>query len=153
LLLAERILSADRDYMAGEAALKVADAAVPPDAVLGREGVPEVLEALGLLSAVYRWDGARVALITLTRCRLGVLFSADTLHGHVPPRAWKLIPGVITTLLAQGLIVRAGHTARSAVAHRKAPLYRLTLAGEWLSRQVAPIPGMTPHLENLQGGR
>jgi len=142
-MLAERVTTADRDYIAGEAALTVADRATSTgDARL-------LLEALGLEGASCRWDVVRIALVVLERCRNQRLFSAETLHLYVPQRARRLMPPAVTWLLKDGLIEHAGHAGRSTSGHRRTALFRLTIDGERLSRYLEPPPGMIPGLETL----
>jgi hypothetical protein len=142
-MLAERVAAADRDYVAGEAALTVADqAASADDARL-------LLEALGIEGASCRWDAVRIALVVLERCRNQRLFSAETLHSYVPRRARRLLPPAVTWLLKDGLIEHAGYAGRSASGHRPAALFRLTVEGERLSRWLEPPPGMIPGLESI----
>lgn len=134
------LLGADRNYTEGEAALAVAGMAPPAD-------VPLILEALGLAAVTYRWDVHRVAVITLERCRHRREFSANTLHGFVPARARHLTARALTWMLQEHLAAPTGRRVPSAAPGargRTVGCYRLTLAGERLSRDLAPQPGMDP---------
>jgi hypothetical protein len=142
--LAEQLLAADQHYARGEAAVTIAAAH------LERPGAArEILEALDLTGASWHWSATRVALIMLIRCRSGRDFSADTLRSYVPQRAWPLIRPALDKMTAGDLISAVNETGRSPVAHRRLPVYALTLAGERLSRDISPAFGMTPALTKI----
>lgn len=135
--IAELLPAVDQGYAAGEAAVTVADQA--------RRDVVILLDVLGLREAAYRWDPARVAAVTLTQFRHGRVFSANSLRGHVPPRAMVFAAEAFRLLSADRLIGRTGTTARSmapGARGRRVPYWQLTLAGERASRELVPQPGM-----------
>jgi hypothetical protein len=136
LTFTERVGGADRGYDEGEAALAVA-ALAPGDAGL-------LLEYLGLTGATCRWDTARIAALILERCRSGREFSANTLRFYVPARARDLVAPALMRMRAEGMIAPTGRRERSAspgANRRQIPRYCLTLAGERVSRDLAPMPG------------
>lgn len=141
--LAGRVHAADPDYTDGEAAITVGCMARDPgDALL-------LLEALGLEGANYRWDMPRVALVVLEQCRNGREFTANTLASWVPRRADRLVAAAVTWLAGEGMIEKTGQRVTSTAPGargRKIPCWQLTLAGERLSREITPVPGMTPFL-------
>jgi hypothetical protein len=137
--IAEQVLAADRGYAEGEAAVTVAALAPDPDAAA------QLLDILDLTQVQYRWDAARVAALVLDRCRNGRVFSANTVRGHVPQRSTLLIAPAFTWLRKEGLIAPTGtwETATAPGAKsRRVRCYTLSLAGERLSRELTPMPGM-----------
>jgi hypothetical protein len=136
----------DRDYIGGEAARAVARCA--------RDRADEqlLLDVLGLEATSSVWDTARVAYVTIERCRGGGQFSANTLTLWVPQRARPLIARALTWLGEEGLVVKTGRTVLSAAPgarRRRIPCWQLTLDGERLSRELSPPPGMIPAVTEL----
>jgi len=146
---ASHVAAADRDWNGGEAALTIADrAASPADAKL-------LLDALGLTGVSCRWDLARVCLVILERCRNGREFSSNIIRTYLPRRAFTLIAPAMTRMHTENLAELTGHVVPSTAPGargRKVRCWRLTLAGERLSRSISPIPGMTPEIEALNSG-
>jgi hypothetical protein len=105
-----------------------------------------LLEALGLGPEVrYRWTVQRVALLAVTRCRQGAGFSANTLRRLMPQRAWHLLPAAFAAMVRAGLAEPTGERVRSdspGSNRRRTAVYRLTSAGERLSLDIEPPPGM-----------
>ncbi len=138
--LTGRILAAQPDIERGEAAIVVACHA------RDRDDAELLLDALGLTEHVdYQWSLARVALLAVTRCHLGGEFSVNTLRRWIPPRAWGFLPAVFTHLTRCGLAEATGRRERSdspGAHRRRVPCYRLTPAGEALSAEIAPMPGV-----------
>jgi hypothetical protein len=144
--IAAALATVDQEYVAGEAARVVRRHA--------RDQADEqlLLDILGLGDASSEWTTARVVFVALDRCRSGGEFTATTLSLWVPGRAQPLIARALTWMAAEGLAVRTGRAVRSGAPGargRRIPCWQLTLAGERLSRELSPLPGMTAPLTNL----
>jgi hypothetical protein len=147
--LARQLTEINREYARGEAAIWVADHSI-------RHGISpkearHLVEVLGLTDACYRWDVARVVCVVLEHCRYGREFTACTLYAWVPLRARDLVPRAFQWLAREGCIQAVGKQPSRApgARGRKITVWRMTHAGEELSRSVSPIPGMTPFLAEI----
>jgi hypothetical protein len=139
LILPDQIRAASTDRIHGEAAMAVACTA------RDRADATVLLDMLGLTrGTVFRWNMPRVAAVAIAKGRLAQEFSAVTLRGLLPRRAWRMIPPALAALSAAGLATQTGRTAKSSAPGargRKVPLYALTRTGEALAADVAPMPG------------
>jgi hypothetical protein len=141
-----RIRSASSQVAEGEAAVTIADRAAPRHGLDAAGDALELIGALGLEDAIWQWDTARVARIVLEHARHGREFSANDARIWLPPRAGPHIAGALRALTGTGLAVVTDGVCVSASPRARGSLIRryvLTLAGERLAAEIAPMPGET----------
>jgi hypothetical protein len=143
-LLSDRIRAASNCIAEGEAAVTIADRAAPRAGLSAAQDARELIGILGLEDARWEWDIARAARIILEHIRHGREFTANDARLWLPPRAASYIPGALRALSLTGLIAITGGARRSTAPRARGSLvrcYALTLAGERLAAEVAPMPG------------
>jgi hypothetical protein len=145
-LFPDRIRAADNRVAEGEAAVTIADRAAPRDGLSAARDARELIAALGLEDATWIWDTARASRVILERARHGREFSANDARMWLPNRAAPHIAGAFQSLIltglaavADGVCVSTSPGARGSLIRR----YTLTLAGERLASELAPMPGET----------
>jgi hypothetical protein len=143
---ADRIRGADNQVAEGEAAVTIADRAIPRAGLSATEDARELIEVLGLEDATWTWDTARASRVILERARHGREFSANDARMWLPRRAAAHIAGAFQALILTGLAavtdgvcISTSPGARGSLIRR----YTLTLAGERLASELAPMPGET----------
>lgn len=143
-LFADRIRAADNCVAEGEAAITIAGRAAPRAGLSAAEDARELIETLGLGDATWKWDTARAARIVLEHARHGRPFSANDVRMWLPRRAAARVPGAMQALCLTGLAAVADGVCVSTSPGARGSLIRcwtLTLAGERLAAELAPMPG------------
>ena len=141
---ADRVRAADNRVAEGEAAVTVAGRAMPRAGLTAAGDAADLIAILGLEDATWRWDTDRAARIILEKARHAGEFSANDARTWLPPRAEHCIAGAFRALYLTGLTVPAGGTRKSTAPRARGSLircYALTVAGERLAAELAPMPG------------
>jgi hypothetical protein len=149
-MFSDQIRAADNRIAEGEAVVTIADRAVPRHGLSAAQDARELIEALGLEDACWKWDTARAARIILEHARHGAGFSANDARAWLPDRAAYCVPGALQALCLTGLATVTDGVCASTAPRARGSLvrrYTLTLAGERLAAELAPKPGETVHLE------
>jgi hypothetical protein len=146
-LFADRIRAADNQVAEGEAAVTIADRAAPrPNGLDARQDARELIEVLGLEDATWKWDIPRASRIALERARHGRVFSANDIRTWLPRRAELHVAGALRALCVTGLAAVTDGVCISTSPRSRGSLvrcYTLTLAGERLAAELAPMAGET----------
>jgi hypothetical protein len=149
-MFSDQIRAADNDVAEGEAALTIADRATPRAGLSTAGDARELIEILGLEDATWKWDIPRASRVVLEHVRHGRSFSANDIRVWLPRRAEPYVAGTLRALcvtglaaVADGVCISTSPGARGSLIRR----YVLTLAGERLAAELAPMPGETVHLE------
>jgi hypothetical protein len=153
-MFTDRIRAADNLVAEGEAALTIADRAAPrPNGLDAAGDALDLIQALGLEDACWRWDIPRASRIVLEHARHGRTFSANDIRMWLPPRAEAYVAGTLRALcvtglaaVTDGLCVSTSPGSRGSLIRR----YTLTLPGERLASELAPMPGETLLVPTLE---
>jgi hypothetical protein len=149
-MFSDEVRAADNQIAEGEAALTIADQATPRAGLSAAGDARELIEVLGLEEACWKWDIPRASRVVLEHARHGRKFSANDIRAWLPRRAEPCIAGALRALcvtglatVTDGICISTSPGARGSLIRR----YVLTLAGERLAAEIAPMPGETVPLE------